>query len=89
MTCTIYDSPLRWMVSSRTDSAITYLVDIGANNRNGECQCPSFHFNAPKAFAKGQPFRCYHITRARDCFIDWSISKFVEHDKNLPDEYQT
>jgi hypothetical protein len=37
-----FDTAMRWHVTSRTNSAETYLVDIGAYSGSGRCVCPDF-----------------------------------------------
>lgn len=77
-----YDSPLRFLVPSSTESGVSYLVDLGANRGVGECQCKDFSCRCGPSIAKGKPKRCRHILIARDLFTDWAIKKIAEQDKN-------
>jgi hypothetical protein len=77
-----FDSPLRWQVPSSSESDIHYLVDLGANDGLGECQCSHFVFVCGPRIRQGERRRCRHINLARSWFLDWSIEAFKNHDKN-------
>jgi len=77
-----YDGPLRFLIPSRSESGVSYLVDIGANNLVGACQCRDFECRCGPSIAKGIPKRCRHILIARDLFTDWAIKRIAEQDKN-------
>jgi hypothetical protein len=84
-----YDSILRFMVRSRSQSGVTHLVDLGANDCLGECNCRYFVTTCGPSIRRGKPKQCYHVLLARDKFCDWAIRQFQQADKNLPASQQT
>ena len=82
-----YDAPLRWVVRSSSEGHASYLVDLGANDCIGECQCAHFMFVVKPNLRKGQIRRCRHINIARERFLNWSIKAFKEQDKNLATDH--
>ena len=40
-----YDDALRWLVESRRDPHVKYLVEIDSFSFNGACDCPDFQMN--------------------------------------------
>lgn len=78
-----HDSPLRWLINSKTDSNGSYLVDIGIPS----CQCRYFICEvAPKLKQNLQPKLCSHIILAQRRYLVWSVAQFKNHDTNLPIE---
>lgn len=77
-----HDSPLRWNVPSSSETGASYLVDLGANDGLGECQCAHFIFVVGPRIKLGERRRCRHINMARQWFTDWAIEAFKNHDKN-------
>ena len=77
-----YDSPLRWEVPSSSETGAAYLVDLGANDGLGECQCAHFMYVCGPRIKHGETRRCRHINMARAWFMDWAIEAFKNHDKN-------
>lgn len=70
-----YDSPLRWLVGSRSDHEASYMVDLGSNGLMGECQCKAFLY---KTKLPDKVYQCQHIRIARERFARWAIRKFKE-----------
>ena len=55
--------PLCWLVQSRTDPDMTYLVDWSATPPN--CTCPQHHKTAASHLAKtGENLVCWHMEQA-------------------------
>ena len=77
-----YDSPLRWLVESSTSTHKPYMVDLGAYNGNGECQCKYWQCNVGPKVKSGTPANCKHIRIARERFTNWAIQAFKQHDQN-------
>lgn len=79
-----FDSPLRFMVKSRTKDT-SYLVDLGSDKYPlGECHCRYFITTVGPAQIRGQRKMCYHIDRAREAFCTWAIDAFREQEKHDP-----
>lgn len=75
-----FDSPLRWLVKSQSDSRSgDYLVDLAAYNGNGECQCRYFICGCAPKVKQGTPKQCKHIRIARERFTNWSLAEFTKH----------
>ena len=81
-----YDSPLRWLIESKTDGHASYVVDLGMM----ECQCKFHRMDVSKKLRLGQrPKMCTHYYIARERFTCWAIYKFDQvdpnknHDQNL------
>jgi hypothetical protein len=68
------DSPLRFLVPSRTVGGETYLVDLSGPT----CQCRWFETSVAPALRRGEKPRkmCYHVLAAREHFTEWAIAAF-------------
>src|SRR5437773_2897511 len=68
---------LRFHVRSRTDSRVTYIVDLGAYNFCGCCVCSDFQFRKePKLRVGAEPcdaLRCWHLRQARNYLLDMEV----------------
>lgn len=75
-----HDSPLRWLIESKTQSGKTYLVDLGMM----ECQCRYWQCDVGPALRDGRAPRrfCSHYGTARQRFTDWAIWAFHQKDPN-------
>ena len=74
-----YDSPLRWLINSKTDSNASYLVDIGIPH----CQCTHFRCDIQPKLNKGLKSKvCSHIDIANKRYLVWSVSEFKKRDIN-------
>jgi hypothetical protein len=81
-----FDSPIRFMVKSRSQTGHSYLVDLGSDKYpDGECHCRYFVTTVGPAQLRGEHKRCYHIERAREEFCNWAIQAFKDQDKNPHD----
>jgi hypothetical protein len=77
-----HDSPLRWLIQSRTSSHIGYLVDLA----EPACQCKFWQCDVSLKLKKGLATKyCQHYHMAKERFTTWAIHKFNEHDKNTND----
>jgi hypothetical protein len=83
-----YDSSLRWLIESRSETGAKYLVDLGANNERGLCSCKWFKTQISPAIRKGKPIvkYCRHYNEARERFTRWMIHQEALKDKNTPEE---
>ncbi len=74
------DSPLRFLVPSRTVGGETYLVDLG----EPRCCCRWWETSVAPSLRRGEKPRkfCYHYTAAREEFTDWAIKAFAQQEKN-------
>ena len=80
-----FDSPLRFMCRSMSQSGVSYLVDLGSDDYPyGSCHCKHFECVVGPAQKRGEKRMCQHIARARESFTDWSIAAFKLQDKNIP-----
>jgi hypothetical protein len=72
------DSPLRFLVPSRTVGGETYLVDLGESM----CQCRWHVTHVGPALRRGEKPRryCHHIIAAREEFTSWAIQAFKNAD---------
>lgn len=61
MRAQLYDSPLRWLVSSDRRPGVEYLVDLG----EPECACEDFQFRG---------LRCKHFYPAEQALLELVIS---------------
>ena len=79
-----FDSPLRWMIESRSHPNRDggYLVDLGAYGGRGCCQCPDFQCRVGPATKTGRWVSCHHIRVARERFMWWAIMHEIEIDQN-------
>lgn len=78
-----FDAHLRWLVRSRSNHRECYLVDLGENDLNGECQCKDFSVRYPRNLKIGKKYQCWHIQEAERRFLRWCKRKFKEEDQNL------
>jgi hypothetical protein len=75
-----YDSPLRFLVDSRSNpDDPPYLVEIDAYDGNGRCTCMNFCCRYEPKLSRGEALpgpatRCKHITAARLKFVDDMIA---------------
>jgi len=70
---------LRFHVRSRTDSRVSYVVDLGAFDFNGRCDCDDY-VKGRKAMkllrAGAEPsdsLRCWHLRQARNYLLDMEV----------------
>ena len=80
-----FDGPLRWLIPSKTESGISYLVDLSGYDGAGVCQCRDWECRCAPSIKQGKLKRCQHIIIARDLFTDWIIKKLSEQDRNHKD----
>lgn len=75
-----HDSPLRWLVPSKSNEGEEHLVDLGAP----ECTCRYWVTTVGPALRKGLTPRqyCSHYHSAKCTFTEWAIKKFKDYDKN-------
>ena len=101
MTGEIYDHPSRLLVKSRSDSNVSYLVDLckypvgvapGVVICNGTCQCSDFIYRCEPKLKKpeymGRIFRCAHLNWARENCLDFILNYMREHDQNVSEDHQ-
>ena len=68
---------LRFHVRSRTDSRVTYMIDLSSFDGNGVCSCDDFQFRKqPRLRAGAEPsdsLRCWHLRQARNYLLDVEV----------------
>ena len=75
--------PMRFLVRSRTEPGLRYLVDLESYNLNGECGCDHFGYHIrPELEGNHRPepkdrTRCWHIMQARRCLLDLFLEKLA------------
>jgi hypothetical protein len=77
-----HDYALRWIIESSESKKSPYLVDLGAYNGVGCCQCRFWVCNVGPKVKAGQVVYCKHVRIARERFTNWSIEAFRNHDQN-------
>lgn len=77
-----HDSPLRWLIESSSSVNKPYLIDLGAYDGVGCCQCRFWACNVGPKVKAGQVVFCKHVRIARERFTNWSIEAFRNHDQN-------
>lgn len=77
-----FDSPCRWIIPSRSESGVSYLVDLSGFDGVGSCQCRDFDCRCVPSIKLGKPKRCRHILIARELFTDWIIPRLAKLDTN-------
>jgi hypothetical protein len=79
-----FDSPLRWMVESRShpNSRGGHLCDLGAYGGRGICTCEDFQCRVGPAVKKGLWRTCWHLRVARERYTNWSIRRDMAADQN-------
>lgn len=77
-----YDGPLRFLIPSKTESGVSYLVDLSGYDGAGVCQCRYWECVCAPDIKQGKVRRCQHIIMAREIFTDWIIKKLAAKDRN-------
>ena len=65
--------PLRWLVSSESESEQAYLVDLAEYGFNGQCGCQHFAYRLKRKLDQGERgphLECKHIAPARRAFME-------------------
>jgi hypothetical protein len=84
-----FDSPLRFMVRSRSQSGVSYLVDLGDDEFPlGSCHCKHHVCVCGPAQKRGERKWCQHVEMARQAFTDWAIAAFKRQDRNVSHDTQ-
>jgi len=84
-----YDS-LRFLVPSRNGEA-EYLVDIGAYEGNGACNCKHFEMRLEPKLKLGRysrALRCKHVLAARSFFTDAVVGNLLYEEKKTGQQGQ-
>lgn len=80
MSARLYDSPFRWLISSKSRVGEHHLVDLQANSGHGECSCEDFQIIRIKRIEAGEVrslrTKCKHIQEAREALAVWIIDRF-------------
>lgn len=84
MSARIFDSPFRWLISSKSRVGEHHLVDLQANAGHGECSCEDFQIIRLQRIKMMEPrsmrTKCKHIQEAREAFAVWIVDRFRQTD---------
>jgi hypothetical protein len=78
----LHGEPWRYHVRSRTNPAVSHLVDLQEREWNGECSCEHFRFTVgPKLDGGAEPSiatTCWHIRQAMYWSLKNRVGKLVD-----------
>lgn len=75
------ESPLYWLIESRSEPGTSHLVYLGANDGRGRCFCTWFRAEVQPAYDQKRqprprkegdnPYTCHHVEEAEKRFKYW------------------
>ena len=75
----VSESPTRYVFASKRQKGCAHVVDLEANNLNGECSCQHYQYRVAPMIKQGlikassEKARCKHMRVARQLFYELTI----------------